>query len=173
MSGVDYSRLRSLNARRLIRSLVRDGFVQERQRGSHRNQEEVPAVKLTYDEDADAVMMLLADAEVEETREISIGVYADYDVQGRLIALEILDACKNYDLAEGELDAPNPFLSLAAAGEMYGISPTTLRHQIARGVLKGVKAGRNWVVHHRDLHAYMTQRSRKATVERVQGPPRD
>ena len=36
MSGVDYSRLRSLNARRLIRALVRDGFVQERQRGSHR-----------------------------------------------------------------------------------------------------------------------------------------
>ena len=106
MSGVDYSRLRSLNARRLIRALVRDGFVQERQRGSHRNQEEVPAVKFTYDEDADAVMMLLADAEVEETREIAIGVYADYDVQGRLIALEILDACKNYDLAEGQVRRP-------------------------------------------------------------------
>ena len=126
-------------------------------------------MKFTYDEDADAVMMLLADAEVEETREIAIGVYADYDVQGRLIALEILDASKNYDLAGVKLDAPNPFLSLAAAGAMYGISPTTLRHQIARGVLKGVKAGRNWVVHHRDLHVYMTQRSRKATVERVQG----
>ena len=125
-------------------------------------------MKFTYDEDADAMMMLLADAEVEETREIAIGVYADYDAQGRLISLEILDASKNYDLVGVELDAPNPFLSLAAAGEMYGISPTTLRHQIARGVLKGVKAGRNWVVHHRDLHAYITQRSRKAMVERVQ-----
>ena len=92
-------------------------------------------MKFTYDEDADAMMMLLADAEVEETREIAIGVYADYDAQGRLISLEILDASKNYDLAGVELDAPNPFLSLAAAGEMYGISPTTLRHQIARGVL--------------------------------------
>ncbi len=127
-------------------------------------------MKLTYDEDADAVMMSLADAEVEETREIAVGVYADYDARGRLIALEILDAGKNYDLSGAELDAPNPFLSLAAAGEMYGISPTTLRHQIARGVLKGVKAGRNWVVHHRDLHAYMVERSRKATFERVQDP---
>ena len=124
-------------------------------------------MKLTYDEDADAVMIVLADAEVEETREITVGVYADYDARGRLIALELLDAGKNYDLSGAELDSPNPFLSLAAAGEMYGISPTTLRHQIARGVLKGVKAGRNWVVHHRDLHAYMVQRSRKATVERV------
>ena len=129
-------------------------------------------MKLTYDEDADAMTMLLADAEVEETKEIASGIYADYDVQGKLIALEILDAGKNYDLSGVELDAPNPFLSLAAAGEMYGISPTTLRHQIARGVLKGVKAGRNWVVHHRDLHDYMTQRSRKAVVERVQGTHR-
>ena len=124
-------------------------------------------MKLTYDEDADAATIVLTDAEVEETREIAVGVYADYDARGRLIALELLDAGKNYDLSGAELDAPNPFLSLAAAGEMYGINPTTLRHQIARGVLKGVKAGRNWVVHHRDLHAYMVQRSRKATVERV------
>ena len=63
-------------------------------------------MKLTYDEDADAVMMLLADAEVEETKEIASGVYADYDVQGRLIALEILDAGKNYDLAGVKLDGP-------------------------------------------------------------------
>ena len=36
MSRIDFSRLRSLTARRLIRGLTRDGFVQERQRGSHR-----------------------------------------------------------------------------------------------------------------------------------------
>ena len=36
MSRVDYSRLRSLDARRFIRALRRDGFVLERQRGSHR-----------------------------------------------------------------------------------------------------------------------------------------
>ena len=33
--AIDYSRLRSLTARRLIRALKQDGFVFERQTGSH------------------------------------------------------------------------------------------------------------------------------------------
>jgi len=36
MSSVDYSRLRSLAARRLIRALLDEGFLFVRQRGSHR-----------------------------------------------------------------------------------------------------------------------------------------
>jgi predicted RNA binding protein YcfA (HicA-like mRNA interferase family) len=33
--AIDYSKLRSLTARRLIRALKRDGFILERQSGSH------------------------------------------------------------------------------------------------------------------------------------------
>ena len=36
MSGIEYARLRSLTARRLIRALHRDGFSKDRQSGSHR-----------------------------------------------------------------------------------------------------------------------------------------
>lgn len=36
MTDVDYARLRSLTARRLIRGLERDGFILERQTGAHR-----------------------------------------------------------------------------------------------------------------------------------------
>ncbi len=36
MSGINYARLRSLTARELVRTLKRDGFVLERQSGSHR-----------------------------------------------------------------------------------------------------------------------------------------
>jgi len=35
MSGIDYSRLRSLTARRLINALTREGFSLDRQSGSH------------------------------------------------------------------------------------------------------------------------------------------
>jgi predicted RNA binding protein YcfA (HicA-like mRNA interferase family) len=35
MSSIDYSKLRSLTAHRLIRALERDGFVFSRQSGSH------------------------------------------------------------------------------------------------------------------------------------------
>ena len=36
MSSIDYSRLRSLTVRRLIRALLDEGFFLARQRGSHR-----------------------------------------------------------------------------------------------------------------------------------------
>ena len=35
MNGLDYSKLRSLNARELTRALHREGFSLDRQRGSH------------------------------------------------------------------------------------------------------------------------------------------
>ena len=37
MREINFSRLRSLTARRLISALERDGFVLDRQRGSHHN----------------------------------------------------------------------------------------------------------------------------------------
>lgn len=37
MSAIDFSRLRSLTARRLVAALERDGFVLSRQSGSHRH----------------------------------------------------------------------------------------------------------------------------------------
>ena len=35
MSGIDYSKLRSLTARRVMRALIKDGFVLDRSEGSH------------------------------------------------------------------------------------------------------------------------------------------
>jgi excisionase family DNA binding protein len=118
-------------------------------------------MRITYDKESDVLAILLADAEVEETRNIAPGVEVDYDSGGRVLAIEFLNAGKKYDLRGAELEGPDPFYSLAAAGALFGLSPTTLRHQIDRGVLKGVKMGRNWVVHRDDLDAYMKERSRK------------
>ena len=47
-----------------------------------------------------------------------------------------------------------------------GLSPTTLRHQIQRGVLPGKKIGRNWVVHWDHLDEYITNHSRKVKARR-------
>ena len=127
-------------------------------------------MKLTYDERADAMVILLAKAEVEETKDIAPGVYADYDAEGRVIALEILKASQKYDLDQAEIEPPNPYMPLSAAGEMYGLSPTTLRHQIVRGVLPGRKFGRNWMVRHDDMAAYARERSRKSGKSRVTRP---
>ena len=37
MAPLDYRKLRNLTARRLVQALLRDGFVLDRQRGSHRH----------------------------------------------------------------------------------------------------------------------------------------
>ena len=124
-------------------------------------------MRATYDQLTDALTIVLADSEVEETKNIAPGVEVDYDSTGRVIAIELLHASDKYDVGHNAFEAPDPYLSLAEAGELVGISPTTLRHQIVRGVLSGTKIGRNWAVHHRDLFKYATERSTKATTARL------
>ena len=124
-------------------------------------------MRATYDQLTDALTIVLADSEVEETKNIAPGVEVDYDSTGRVIAIELLHASDKYDVRHNAFEAPDPYLSLAEAGELVGISPTTLRHQIVRGVLTGTKIGRNWAVHHRDLFKYATERSTKATTARL------
>ena len=119
-------------------------------------------MRTTYDKRMDVLAILLSDGEVEETKSIAPGVEVDFDSAGRVLALEFLNASKKYDLSGAELEDPDPYFSLAAAGATFGLSPTTLRHQIGRGVLRGTKFGRNWVVHRDDLHTYLEERSRKA-----------
>ena len=57
-------------------------------------------MKLTYDEAADTIIVMLAEADVIDRKEIAPGVYADYDSRGRLISLEALKASEKYDLEE-------------------------------------------------------------------------
>ena len=127
----------------------------------------MPGVRATYDQHSDALTIVLADAEVEETKNIAPGVELDYDSTGRVVAIEVLNASSKYDVRHVAPEAPDPYLSLAEAGELVGISPTTLRHQIARGVLPGTKIGRNWAVHHRDLVKYAMERSTKTATVRI------
>ena len=119
-------------------------------------------MKITYDKEVDALAIDLASGEVCETREIAPGFHVDYGPAGKILTIEILSAGKQYDLTGIGLEAPSEFLSLASAAEMYGISATTLRHQIHNGALRGHKAGgRNWMVQAGDIEDYMTHRSRK------------
>ena len=110
--------------------------------------------------------VILADDPVDETRNIAPGVEADFDANGRLLALELLRASEKYDVGSSVLETSNQCLSLAQAGELIGLSPTTLRHQIERGALSATKIGRNWQVHIDDLNFYMKHHSRKVKTNR-------
>ncbi len=49
-------------------------------------------MKLRYDDEADALYVRFADAAVVESEEVKPGLILDFDAEGRLVALEILDA---------------------------------------------------------------------------------
>lgn len=49
-------------------------------------------MKITYDSEADALYIRFRDGKIEESDEVSEGFIVDYDLDGKPIALEILDA---------------------------------------------------------------------------------
>ena len=51
-------------------------------------------MKVTYDPEVDVLRILLSDAAVEESDEGKPGVILDFDKQGNLVGLEILDASR-------------------------------------------------------------------------------
>jgi uncharacterized protein YuzE len=52
------------------------------------------AVKVTYDPEVDVLRILLSDAPIAESDEDKPGVILDYDNDGNVVGLEILEASK-------------------------------------------------------------------------------
>lgn len=53
-------------------------------------------MKIEYDKAVDALYIRIQEKEVARTQEVSEGVNLDFDGEGRLIGLEVLDASKRY-----------------------------------------------------------------------------
>jgi uncharacterized protein YuzE len=49
-------------------------------------------VKIKYDPQVDILRIRLGSTPIEESREVEPGVIVDYDEQGQIVGLEILDA---------------------------------------------------------------------------------
>jgi len=51
-------------------------------------------MKVTYDAEVDVLRIILSDQPVEESDEDKPGIIIDYDAQGNVVSMEILDASK-------------------------------------------------------------------------------
>ena len=79
-------------------------------------------MRITYDPEADAAYFYLAlKTDLPETRDVDPDIYLDFDVDARLVGLEVLDASKRLD-----------FQYLLPSVEIIGRGGTWLE-QIARG----------------------------------------
>ena len=54
-------------------------------------------MKVTYDPEVDIVRIVLSNTPVEESDEDKPGVILDYDADGNIVGLEILDASKRME----------------------------------------------------------------------------
>jgi uncharacterized protein YuzE len=54
-------------------------------------------MKIDYDQASDILSMLLSSSPVEESDEVKPGVILDYDAQGNVVGIEILDASRRMD----------------------------------------------------------------------------
>jgi uncharacterized protein YuzE len=63
------------------------------------------------DSGADAVYLNLTDRPVKDSREVADGIIVDYDAEGRIVGVEILDASKRTDdpavLKQFSFEMPN------------------------------------------------------------------
>ncbi len=51
-------------------------------------------MRMRVDHGADAVYLNLTDRPIKESEEVADGIVIDYDAEGRLVGIEILDASK-------------------------------------------------------------------------------
>ena len=51
-------------------------------------------MRVRVDHQADAVYLNLTDREIVESEEVADGIVVDYDAEGRILGLEILDASR-------------------------------------------------------------------------------
>lgn len=54
-------------------------------------------MKITYDSEVDVLRILLSSAPIEQSDEEKPGLILDYDKEGNVVALEILDASKRVE----------------------------------------------------------------------------
>lgn len=54
-------------------------------------------MRVRVDHGADAVYVNLTDRPIKESEEVADGIVVDYDDQGRIVGVEILDASKRTD----------------------------------------------------------------------------
>ncbi len=54
-------------------------------------------MKLDYDRETDCMTVVFIDNPVEESDEIRPGIILDFDVKGRMVGMEIMDASQRMD----------------------------------------------------------------------------
>jgi excisionase family DNA binding protein len=117
--------------------------------------------EITYDAQADVLGIWFPGSERgARTREVAPGIHVDVTADGRVTAVEILDASTRYPMTSlRALESPADWLTLSEAAAEAGLKADTLRRQVANGRLGAHKRGRDWLVSRAALWTYLDGRA--------------
>lgn len=120
-----------------------------------------PKIEVTYDAEADVLgVWLPGDSHDARSREVAPGVHADVTPDGRLVAIQVLDASTRYPVPSlRRLPTPDDWLTLTEAAAESGITADALRRQAQSGRLAARKRGRDWQVSATALWNYLESRA--------------
>lgn len=115
----------------------------------------------TYDPSVDALSIVFAPRRLPMTTdEVRPGMLIDMDSSGRPVALEFLNASRQFPRAVLEsIPLPKALLPLRVAANRAGLTTATLRQLIHNGRLAAVKWHRTWWVDQVELRAYLRSRA--------------
>ena len=119
-------------------------------------------MKTTYDPNADALAIQFASAKggAVRTREVESGVSLDFDEEGKLLGLEVLDASQHFTAAAlAKIASAGDQLTLEAAEKEFGLSAETWRKLLQRMRVKGTKVGTTWTISRAAAANYLESRS--------------
>ena len=117
-------------------------------------------MRMTYDATVDALAVeLRPEAKSARTVRVAPGINMDFDAQGRVITVEVLNASWHVGRkALEQLPSAKDYLTLGEAAKESGLSANTLRVQINKGRIEAVKRGRDWLVDATALLNYLESR---------------
>jgi uncharacterized protein YuzE len=122
------------------------------------------ALKIEYEPEVDILNIYLQDPEtpLSYSNEAEANVILNYDQDGRMTSIEILNASKRYPPSQLAAHSVDEFVDLRTASELTTIAPVTLRTQAAKGRLWAIRIGGQWVTTRERLQQYVDSRMRKA-----------
>jgi uncharacterized protein YuzE len=123
-------------------------------------------LKIEYEPEVDVLTIYLKDPEtpLSHSNEIKSGIILNYDEDGGLSSLEILDASKHYSPGQLAAHSVDEFIDLRTAAKLAAIAPVTLRTQAEKGKLWAIRLGGQWVTTRDRLRQYVDSRGRKAVI---------
>lgn len=117
-------------------------------------------IDIRYEKSVDALAIEFHPA-AKSVRMVKVakGINVDFDADGRLMTIEILDATYHVGKAALEqLAVKATSMTLAEAETRTGLAAQTIKVQIHNGRIKGTKRGRAWFVDAASLEAYLNSR---------------